>query len=189
MFVEGEAIRLSRYQSYLVALVFGQSAEGISRTRVIHFLWDEPDGAPQRHRLSQLLYGINQKCGRKIIRDDGGFLLLDGADRLCDFTRVMRSINSQEFHALDAPRVAEFLSRIGNAPTVAFERWQESATGRIEDLFTRALLSACASAEAEARWSDLGALLDVATKACPPVEDFLRHSIRWPAPGQVSQVE
>ena len=38
--VEGEAIKLSKYQSYLVALVFGHGEAGISRSRVIEFLWD-----------------------------------------------------------------------------------------------------------------------------------------------------
>ena len=45
VFVEGKAIRLSKYQSYLVALVFGHGEEGISRSRWIEFLWDEPEGA------------------------------------------------------------------------------------------------------------------------------------------------
>ena len=39
-------------------------------------------------------------------------------------------------------------------------------------------MRACAKAEAEARWSDLGALLTVAVMACPPTELFLQHSIR-----------
>ena len=95
--VEGEAIKLSRYQSYLVALVFGHGDEGISRARVIEFLWDEPDGVHQRHRLSQLLYGINRKCGRKIMRDDGGFLLGDVADQSCDLTRVRNRLGTGNF--------------------------------------------------------------------------------------------
>ncbi len=176
--VEGEAIKLSRFQSYLVALVFGRGEEGISRANVIEFLWDEPDGVPQRHRLSQLLYGIKRKCGRKIMRDDRGFLLIDVADPSCDLTRVLRSVGNQEFDGLDAPRLSDFLSRIGNAPTAAFEHWCESSARRIEDRFTDALMRACAKAEAEARWSDLGALLSVAVMACSPTELFLQHSIR-----------
>lgn len=50
--VDGEAIRLSKYQSYLVALVFGHGEGGISRSRVIDFLWDELGGVRQRRRLS-----------------------------------------------------------------------------------------------------------------------------------------
>ena len=176
--VENEAIKLSRYQSYLVALVFGHGEEGISRARVIEFLWDEPDGVHQRHRLSQLLYWINRKCGRKIMRDDGGFLLIDLPDRSCDLTQLLKSVGNQEFHALDAPRLSDFLSRIENAPTAAFEHWCESSARRIEDRFTDALMRACASAEAEARWPNLGALLSVAVTACPPTELFLQQSIR-----------
>ena len=176
--VEGEAIKLSKYQSYLVALVFGHGEEGISRSRLIDYLWDEPDGAQQRHRLSQLLHGVKKKFGRKIMRDDGGFLLNDLADRWCDLTRVLESVRHQDFHEFDALRVTGFLSRIGNAPTVAFESWRESLARRSEQLFTEALLRACANAEAEARWADLGALLSVAVKACPPTEDFLQRSIR-----------
>ena len=174
----GEAIKLSRYQSYLIALVFGHGEEGISRSRLIDFLWDEPDGASQRHRLSQLLHAIKKKCGRKIIRDDGGFLLDDLPDRSCDLTQVLQSVSSQNFHGLDALRVTDFLSRIEKAPTVAFESWCESSAREIEDRFTDALLRACSTAEAEARWSDLGALLTVAHNACPPNEDFLQRSIR-----------
>ena len=176
--VEGEAIKLSRFQSYLIALVFGHGEEGISRARVIEFLWDEPDGVHQRHRLSQLLYGIKGKCGRKIIRDEAGLLLMDVADRSCDLTQVLQSVRTQEFHGLDAPRLSDFLSRIENAPTAAFEHWCESSARRIEDGFTDALMGACANAEAEARWSDLSALLCVAVTACPPTELFLQYSIR-----------
>ncbi len=176
--VEGEAIKLSRYQSYLVALVFGHGEEGISRSRAIELMWDEPDGVHQRHRLSQVLYGINKKCGRKIMRDDGGFLLIDVADRSCDLTQVLQSAGNKEFAGLDAPRLRDFLSRIENAPTAAFEHWHESATRRIEDGFTDALVRACANAEVGGRWSDLGALLSVAVKACAPNELFLQHSIR-----------
>ena len=176
--VEGQAIKLSKYQSYLVALVFGNAEDGISRVSVIDFLWDEPDGALQRRRLSQLLYGIKQKCGRKIIRDEGGFLLFDVAERSCDLTRVLLSITSQDFHGLGTFRVTDFLSRIQGAPTAAFEHWRESSARRIEDRFTDALLGACAKSEGEANWSELGALLSVADQACPPNEGFLRHSMR-----------
>ena len=178
VFVEGEAIKLSKYQSYLVALVFGHGEDGISRSRLIDFLWDQPDGARQRRRLSQLLLTVKKKCGRKIMRDDGGFLLNDLADRSCDLTRVLQSVRHQDFHEFDVLRVTGFLSRIENAPTVAFESWRESLARRSEELFTRALLRACANAEAEARWADLGALLSVAAEACPPTEDFLKSSIR-----------
>ena len=176
--VEGEAIKLSRFQSYLIALVFGHGEEGISRARVIEFLWDEPDGVHQRHRLSQLLYVISRKCGRKIIRDEAGLLLMDVADRSCDLTQVLQSVGNQEFHGLDTPRLSDFLSRIENTPTAAFEHWCESSARRIEDRFTDALMGACANAESEARWSNLGALLSVADTACPPTELFLQHSIR-----------
>jgi DNA-binding SARP family transcriptional activator/tetratricopeptide (TPR) repeat protein len=175
--VDGEAIKLSRYQSYLVALVFGHGGEGVSRSRLIDFLWDEPDGAPQRHRLSQLLHRIREKCGRRIIRDNGGFLLSDLPGRSCDLTRVQGSVRSQDFHRLDGLRVTELFSRIEAAPTVAFERWRESSARQIEDRFTGALLRACSKAEIEARWSDLGALLTLAANACAPTEDFLRRSI------------
>ncbi|MCH7857052.1 MAG: AAA family ATPase [Gemmatimonadetes bacterium] len=176
--VEGEAIKLSRYQSYVVALVFGHGEEGISRARVIEFLWGEADGAHQRHRLSQLLYGINRKCGRKIMRDDGAFLLPDATNQSCDLTRVLESVGNEEFHGHDTFHLSDFLSRIETAPTAAFEHWHESRARQIEDRFTDALLRACANAEAESRWSDLSALLSVAVTACTPAEDFLRHSIR-----------
>ena len=178
MFVGGEPIKLSRYQSYLVALVFGHAGEGISRCRVIELLWDEADGVHQRHRLSQLLYGINKKCSGRIIRDDGGFLLTDIAERSCDLLRVLQAIGNQEFHGLDAPRLSDFLSRVESAPTAAFEHWHESVIPRIEDRFTDSISRACAEAEAEGKWSELGALLAVAVPACRPNEVFLRHTIR-----------
>ena len=176
--LDGEAVKLSTYQSYFVALVFGHGEEGISRSRLIDFLWDEPDGPSQRHRLSQLLHVIMKKCGRKIIRDNGGFLLSDLAGRSCDLTRVLQSVRKQDFEGFDGLRVADFLSRLEKTPTVGFESWRESTARQIEDRFTGALRGACSNAEAEARWSDLGALLSVAVNACPPTEDFLQRSIR-----------
>ena len=176
--IEGKGVRLSKYQSYLLALVFGHGEEGISRSRLIDYLWDEPDGAQQRHRLSQLLHGVRKKCGRKMMRDDGEFLLNDLAERSCDLTRVLQSVKHMDFHEFGALRVTDFLSRIDSSPTVAFESWRESSARRSEELFTEALSRACANAESEARWSDLGSLLSVAVMACPPTELFLQHSIR-----------
>ena len=70
--VDGEAVRLSKYQAYLVALVFGHGREGLSRSKAIELLWNEPDGPEQRHRLSQLLYTLKRKLGgRKIVGDVG----------------------------------------------------------------------------------------------------------------------
>ena len=177
LLVGGEAIRLSKYQSYVIALVFGHGEEGISRARVIELLWDEPDGVHQRHRLSQLLYALKRKSGRKIMRDDGGFLI-GVTDGFCDLAKILRSVKTQDFHECGAVPWNDFLSRIQSAPTTAFERWQESLAQRSEDLFTESLLKACATAEAEARSSDLGTLLSVAVNTCPPKEDLLRLSIR-----------
>ena len=83
----GKAIKLSKYQSYLTALVFGHGEEGVSRSRVIEFLWDEPDGLRQRHRLSQLLYTLNSKTDQKIVQDDGGFLVGAG-NGSCDLRQI-----------------------------------------------------------------------------------------------------
>jgi len=178
VFVEGKAIRLSKYQSYLVALVFGHGEEGISRSRLIEFLWDEPEGAQQRHRLSQLLYEIKKKCGQAIIRDDGTLLVHDLPIRSCDLGRVLQTVRHPDFHEFDGLRVSDFLARIENSPTVGFESWRESLARRSEKLFTEALSRTCAKAESEARWEDLGNLLSVAVEACPPIEDFLQRSIR-----------
>ena len=75
--VGDQPVRLSRFQAYLVALIFGHGRDGISRSRVVEMLWDEPGGPPQRHRLSQLLYGLRQKVGGTAIVKDDGFLVSD----------------------------------------------------------------------------------------------------------------
>ena len=123
--VGGEAIKLSKYQSYLVALVFGHGEEGISRSRVIEFLWDEPDGVHQRHRLSQLLYGVNSKCGRKIINDDGGFLVIGIPDGFCDLTKVLPYAEAADVNcdgAVTPGDALEIFNRflVGGAPEPCF---------------------------------------------------------------------
>ena len=92
------------------------------------------------------------------MRDDGEFLLNDRAERSCHLTRVLQSVKHMDFHEFGALRVTDFLSRIDSSPTVAFESWRESSARRSEELFTEALSRACANAESEARWSDLGSL-------------------------------
>ena len=61
--VDGEPVRLSKYQAYFIALVFGHGRDGLSRSKAIEMLWNEPDGVEQRHRLSQLLYTVKRKLG------------------------------------------------------------------------------------------------------------------------------
>ena len=112
------------------------------------------------------------------MRDDGDFFLSDLAGSACDLAQILHASGSQNFHECPVFRFTDFLSRIDKPPTAAFEIWGESLAKRSESLFTDGLLRACAKAETEARWSDLGACLSVALSACPPTEDFLRLSIR-----------
>lgn len=68
---DGGPVRLSPFQSGLVAITYGLPSEEIPRSTVQKHLWDHPDTKPVRHRLSQLIYQTNHRCGVAVVSLDG----------------------------------------------------------------------------------------------------------------------
>lgn len=68
---DGGPVRLSPFQSGLVAITYGLPAAEIPRSTVQRHLWDRPDTKPVRHRLSQLIYQTNHRCGGAVVSLDG----------------------------------------------------------------------------------------------------------------------
>lgn len=68
---DGGPVRLSPFQSGLVAIMYGLPAGEIPRSTVQKHLWGRADTKPVRHRLSQLIYQTNHRCGGAVVSLDG----------------------------------------------------------------------------------------------------------------------
>ena len=189
MLVGDEPVRLSRFQAYVIALIFGHGEEGISRPRLVEMLWGHPDGPPQRHRLSQLLYGIRQKVGGRAIVKDDGFLMSNLPSQSVDLERVNDLFACHEYEEIKRIVSRGLFARLERVPTNDFTRWTESCVKRFRQSTADNLSHACHEAGGRSDWKALGRAVSVANEICPPREDFLRYSIRHlVTTGQGSQV-
>ena len=177
--VGAKPVRLSKYQAYLIALVFGHGQDGLSRSKAIELLWNEPDGRRQRHRLSQLLHTLKRKLGgREIVRDDDFFLMSALPSHATDLEKINSSLEQRDHGTLSGLLGGAFLYRLEKAPTSQFDQWSALTNRRIDDAVEASLLHACLEAEEESDWQALGDAVRVAEIVCAPQENVLLYSIK-----------
>ena len=72
----------------LLALLAGHGAQGISRDKLVAYLWPDSDEARARNSLKQVLFGLRRELGDSLLTSAGPTLRLDpcaiGSD-LADF--------------------------------------------------------------------------------------------------------
>ena len=61
------AVRVSPFQAALLSVAFSAGSERIPRARVQWLLWEMDEDKAVRHRLSQLVYQVNQNCDARVL--------------------------------------------------------------------------------------------------------------------------
>jgi DNA-binding SARP family transcriptional activator/TolB-like protein len=123
----------------LLALLAPAGDQGVSRDKVLAYLWPEGDTERARHALAQLVYAVRRTLG------DDALLITSTAIRLN--ANVVSSDVAEFEEALargDAGRAAElyagpFLDGFYLGDSVEFERWAEEQRARLAQRAARAL--------------------------------------------------
>lgn len=109
---DGSPVKLSPFQSALVAVAYGLPATEIPRSTVQEHLWGDADTKAVRHRLSQLVYQTNHRCGATIVSLDGELVRAHPDVVVTDLQEFDRLIGTENFKAAAALLESGFLSAL-----------------------------------------------------------------------------
>ena len=123
---DGEVVRLSPHQAGLLAIVFSEGRTLIPRSLVQRNLWDIENGKAVRHRLSQLVYQTNRKCGCKVTRLDGEYVRVHREALRCDLDDWADMIRAKKFREACALVELGFLSACPEVSKSTFSDWLEN---------------------------------------------------------------
>ncbi len=96
---DGGPVRLSPFQSGLLAITYGLPIGEIPRSTVQKHLWDHSDTKPVRHRLSQLIYQTNHRCGVAVVSLDGELVRTNPDVVPTDLQELDRLIDAENLKA------------------------------------------------------------------------------------------
>ncbi len=174
--VGGEPVRLSSYQACLLSIVYGHGGDGISRSRVIDLLWNEMDGPKQRHRLSQLMYGLKRKAGIDVILPFPLDRLASSSDEVaCDLVSFHRHVEEQRLLEASAILGRPFLPLVDPAPTHEFDRWATSLPLTLRSTAAKRALALAAKAKQDNDWPRVARASEAALALEPESEATLRQ--------------
>jgi len=120
---DGEVVKLSPHQAALLAIAFSEARSRIPRKTVQRNLWDIEEGKAVRHRLSQLVYQTNRKCGRKVTQLDGEFIRVHREAVRCDLEDWADMIRRKKFRRAYAFIETGFLSACPEVGKSTFSDW------------------------------------------------------------------
>ena len=154
--VAGPAVQRRRLA--ILALLAVHQNSGLTRDKLLAWLWPETPDGPGRRLLSNALYVLRGALGADVIRSIGTDTLRLGQDRLrVDLSEFLMALETG-----DRERAVELYSGpfldgffVSNAPE--FDRWVESQRERLADLQAGALESLAEEAESA---GDLPAAVD-----------------------------
>ncbi|MDE2805225.1 MAG: AAA family ATPase [Gemmatimonadota bacterium] len=109
---EGSPVKLSPFQSALVAITYGLPATEIPRATVQEHLWGGTGTKAVRHRLSQLVYQTNHRCGATVVSLDGEFVRAHPDVVATDLREFDRLIGAENFKAAAELMESGFLSAL-----------------------------------------------------------------------------
>lgn len=120
----------------LLALVAASGEAGVSRDRVLAYLWPARDDEHARHSLAQLVYGMRRSFNRALIGGDAEFRL-DPESLTSDISEFFQAAN-------DASRLSElyagkFLDGFHLSDAPEFDQWAERERERTAEIFGNAL--------------------------------------------------
>ncbi len=118
-----ESVRISPLQGCLLAVVFTSGTKRIPRALVQSLLWEPGPDRAIRHRLSQLIYTLKQRCGVSLVELDGEYIIVNRSAVSCDLDDLDRFMKSRQFglaHELLEPGI---LSALTSKRTATLSDW------------------------------------------------------------------
>jgi TolB-like protein/DNA-binding SARP family transcriptional activator/Flp pilus assembly protein TadD len=133
----------------LLALLAASGGGGVSRDKLIAYLWPEADEERGRHLLSNSLYMLRQALGEDALGGAGDVVRLDVSRVGCDARDFEDAIARGELQRAVSLYTGPFLDGFFLADAPEFERWATRERERLTAVYARALESIAESAESE----------------------------------------
>jgi TolB-like protein/DNA-binding SARP family transcriptional activator/Tfp pilus assembly protein PilF len=133
----GRAVQ--RHRLGLLALLGGMPSSGLTRDKLIAYLW--PDAVPDRARalLSDSIYRINQAVGGEAVVVIGDVLRLNPERVWCDVVEFRSAMDRQDWQRAVEIHSAPFLDGFYLSDAAEFERWSEIERQQLAQEKLRAL--------------------------------------------------
>ena len=175
----GEVVRLSPHQAALLSIAFSEGRRRIPRRLVQRNLWDIENGKAVRHRLSQLVYQTNQKCGRKVIGLEGEHIRVRRKAVRCDLNEWADMIQEKKLQKAYALVELGFLSASSGVGKSTFSDWLERQEIAKRGRFRLAAMVGLDGAVAACDRALILEAADVLFRIDPHEEVALRRKLRW----------
>ncbi|MDH3459094.1 MAG: hypothetical protein OER90_19815, partial [Gemmatimonadota bacterium] len=136
-----------RHRLALLALLAEAGEKGLSRDKLVAYLWPESDATHARHRLSDSLYVLRQALGEDPVIVAGELLQLNREVVWVDAVAFREALERGEGEAAVRLYGGPFLDGFHLGGSQEFEEWLASERARLADLYARALESLARQAE------------------------------------------
>jgi len=138
---------VQRHRIALLALLSLSRGHGLSRERVLGYLWPESDPEHARQLLNQAVYQLRKGLGEDAIESSGDELRLN-VDRVCsDVVEFEAAVANRRHSQAVALYRGPFLDGFYLSEAVEFERWLEGERSRLAGEFAKELESLAHVAE------------------------------------------
>lgn len=125
----------------------GQPATGVSRERLVSYLWPEAESDRGRHLLSDSVYRINQALGGEAISTAGDELRLNQTILLSDVAQLEDAAARGEHQRVVSLYAGPFLDGVFLGDSSEFERWVDSTRDRFARHYASSLEALAHDAE------------------------------------------
>jgi DNA-binding SARP family transcriptional activator len=123
----------------ILALLAVAGDAGVSRDKLVAYLWPESDGERARHVLNQLLYAQRRQVGDGALFLGRKTLRLNPAAIWSDVTAFERALDAGELRAAVPLYTGPFLDGFFLKDAPEFERWADDQRARLARRLTSAL--------------------------------------------------
>ncbi|HET7552712.1 MAG TPA: BTAD domain-containing putative transcriptional regulator [Gemmatimonadaceae bacterium] len=161
---DGAPIAVQRRRLALLALLAGAGDRGMTRERIMAYLWPESGTTSARHNLKQAVFGLRQQFGADVFAGEIALRLNANVMRT-DRAELERALAEDRIDDAMALRVGPFLDGFHLDGAVEFERWMDAEREGISQQLQRALEAHAMRAEEKRdaqssvrRWRQLVAL-------------------------------
>lgn len=137
----------------LLALLVGHGSRGISRDKVLGYLWPESDTEHARNSLKQALFSLRHAFDHPLVLWSPGFLRLNPQLVEADLWSFQSARERGEELTAVSLYHGPFLDGFYVSGLAEFERWAELERGRLAAAYADALKALATRAEASADWS------------------------------------
>jgi DNA-binding SARP family transcriptional activator/Tfp pilus assembly protein PilF len=135
-----------RRRLILLALLAGAGHRGLTRDKLIGYLWAERREELARHALEQLLYATRRDLGREAILSESGGLRLNPRIVAADVVDFESALEVDELAAAVRLYGGPFMDGVYLDDAPEFEQWVERQRARLQERFAKALESLAQSA-------------------------------------------